>query len=406
MSRKRKTGDKPYRFNQHKDRPIEVVFDFIPGKRISTGTYNLIEAAEWAERFLEDGGAFTRKKIPTLAEYAKGFFKREDKDSEKARDRLYGRNFNTSHYLQSQALLDNYILPKFGAYLVTAITAKAIEQWLPYLKSARSQEDLSSDTKNKVLTAFRAILDRVKKDGYRSDNPAEEVRMLTVRGKEREALSPKALLTLFPSDPEQRIKVWGSAMWALYFSILYDTGLRPGECAALRVSDIWQTSKGLSVATSRSVNANERKIKDSVKTSGKGYSERTGLLYDDTAELLIKYISAEGLTGDDMLFTSSRKDKIIIPETANKHFKETLKRHGLYKEGLVQYCLRHTYATERRGDLSDDVLALSMGHTKLRSDYDHQKASDLIRRLEDEREALFKSRGRHERESEIKKFKP
>ena len=93
------------------------------------------------------------------------------------------------------------------------------------------------------------------------------------------------------------------------------------------------------------------------------------------------------------------------PETSNKHFKCVLKKLGLYHEGLVQYCLRHTYTTERRGDMPDELLAISMGHTKLRKDYDHQKAQDLIRRLDAERDAFFENRDRLGKDDGIRPLK-
>ena len=44
--------------------------------------------------------------------------------------------------------------------------------------------------------------------------------------------------------------------------------------------------------------------------------------------------------------------------------------------------------------MPDDILALSMGHTKLRDDYDHQNVKDLIRRLDAARDSLFENRER------------
>ena len=63
--------------------------------------------------------------------------------------------------------------------------------------------------------------------------------------------------------------------------------------------------------------------------------------------------------------------------------------------------MRHNYESDRRGDLSDEALAVSMGHTKLRDDYDHQDETDLARRLESVREELFRNRERKARESDI-----
>lgn len=52
---------------------------------------------------------------------------------------------------------------------------------------------------------------------------------------------------------------------------------------------------------------------------------------------------------------------------------------------------------ERVLRIEAEKIAISMGHTKLRDSYDHQKAKDLIRRLESSRDAFFvgrESRGR------------
>ena len=62
---------------------------------------------------------------------------------------------------------------------------------------------------------------------------------------------------------------------------------------------------------------------------------------------------------------------------------------------------RHNYETDRKGDLSDADLAVSMGHTKLRDDYDHQQERDLVRKLESVRDDLFRNRRRKGKESDI-----
>ena len=401
MGRRRKTGDRPYRFWERKDRPIAVQFDHIPGKWISTGCYDMPGAITFAEDRLDHDGV-DKSSIPSLRDFARDFFSRRDKDSLWERDRVFGHSFEESRYTKYQAFLDNYILPAFGAYLVTAITSRMIEDWLPYI-TGRGGVRLSSDTKNKTLVAFRLVMGDVKRLGYRNDNPAADARPMAPSGKRREALSPQALLILFPSDPEERVRVWHGLMWATYFSIMYDTGFRPGEVAALRVCDVWQTAKGLAVATERTVNRNAGKLVDRVKTTGKGYSQRVGLLYDDTAQLVLRLIEQNDLSDEDMLFRAHhRRDGLLMPETANKHMKAVLQENGLYRKGLVQYCLRHTYTTERRGDMPDELLAVSMGHTHLRSDYDHQKAADLIRRLDARRDDFFANHGRLEKDSDIR----
>ena len=406
MARHRSTGDKPYRFASRKGRAIQVQFDHIPGKWISTGCMDMPGAIEFAERRLDEDHLSTRP-VPTLRQFAKDYFTRRDRDSIWQRDRIYGHEYAEARYSRCQWMLDRYILPKFGMMLVTAINRQMIKEWIPYVRPVGPRaEALSADMKNKILVTLRLVMNDVKREGWRDDNPAAEARPMARRGTPREALPPRALIALFPCSPDERIGIWGDLMWAVYFSIMYDTGWRPGEIAALRVCDVWQTAKGLAVSTERTVNRYEKRVVDRVKTSGHGYSERVGLLDDTTTALLLRLIDESKLEGDQPLFRAKdRRDGLIMPETSNKHFKCVLKKLGLYHEGLVQYCLRHTYTTERRGDMPDELLAISMGHTKLRKDYDHQKAQDLIRRLDAERDAFFENRDRLGKDDGIRPLK-
>ena len=404
MGRNRSIGDRPYKLRQHKDRAIDVEFDIMPGKRISTRCRNVPDAIDFAEKYLKNiGHKNPFENTPTFKNFAVNFFMRKDADSLYIRDKLYGHDISITRYKKCQDLLDNYIIPHFGQMLVTSITARQIEKWLPVVKPVqKNKKTLSNETRNKILVTFRLVMDEVKKLGFRDDNPAKDVKLMSANAQEREALSPAITSALFPEDLDRRIEIFGSVMWAAYFSIIYDTGFRPGEVAALRVKDVWKTPKGYAVSTSRTVNRNEGCIKERVKTTGKGYKERTGLIFNDTAQLIMRLIEEKNLSADDLLFTApQRKDGLLMPEASNKHFKCVLKKLGLYHKGLVQYCFRHTHTTEIRGDVSDDVLAVSMGHTKLRDDYDHQKAQDLIRRLDVARDGFFEFRKRQDAEPDI-----
>ena len=397
-----RSSDKPYKFRIHKDRPISVEFDLMPGKRVSTGCYDIPGATLFAENYLQNRGVATQtgRKTPTLNEFAAGFFKKDGPNTFRDADRLYKRKRAPKYYEKQQAILDNHILPAFGNILVTAITAKSIEAWIPGIRCTNGEE-AADNTKNKILFTFRTVMDWVKKDGLRDDNPAREIKAISAEYNEREAIPPHQAEVLFPADPDERISIWHGEMWAVYFSVFYDTGWRPGEVASLRVCDIYMTAKGLAVFTSSSANHESRKIEDHVKTTGKGYGKRPGLLDEDTAVLLMRYIKHEKLKGEDLLFHGPRNGKPLWAESSNKHFKMVMQEHGFFKEGMVQYCLRHTYETDRRGDMPDSILAVSMGHTKLRNDYDHRTAEDYIRLLDSSRESFFRNRERRGKESDI-----
>ena len=75
MGRKRSTGNKPYKIRQHKDRPIDVEFDIMPGKRISTGCYTIPQAIDFAENYLKtESFSILNPKEPTLHQFSKNFF--------------------------------------------------------------------------------------------------------------------------------------------------------------------------------------------------------------------------------------------------------------------------------------------------------------------------------------------
>ena len=397
----RKSENRPYYFRKRAvKKNIEVRFAHIPGRWFSTGTSNMAEAVLFAEERMRNDYVDTKREIPTLREYARDFFLRTDPDSIQMADKRYKKDRAPRYYENHQARLEHFIFPRFGEYLVTAISSKTIRSWLPeiVLKNGKPAAD---NTKNKVLDAFRIVMDAVREDGYRNDNPARDVTKIYADIKERVPVPPEQLMVLFPEDTEERIRIWHGLMWAVYFSIAYDTGWRHGEIAALRVSDVWVTQKGYYVTAARTLNHEAYRIIDRVKTSGKGLERRSGLLYDDTAELLLRYINERKLSGDDLLFTGPRNEKPLWSETTNRHFKMVMKEHGFYHEGLVQYCLRHSYETDRRGDMPDSILAVSMGHTKLRDDYDHRTEKDMIRLLDRNRDSFFENRRRRGQDDEV-----
>lgn len=396
--RKRK-NDNPYRFIDRTaaGRKIEVIFDHMPGKRISTGTTDMAEAVLFAEDYLRNEGIVTT--VPTLHEFAKDFYTRTDRGSIYARHQAFGKGFRPGWYPMSQRYLELYVFPRFGSYHLDAINPVMVEDWLAGLVG-QGREPLSGSSKTKVLTAFRHVMDDALRLGYIQSNPTRHC-MVPSNSAER----PRRALTLweqsqlFPDDVEGRRKVWWSTMWATYFSIMYDTGFRPQEVAALQLGDVYRTPNGMGVYTSHTMNTEEHRPLDRVKTSGKGMERRVGLLSSCTEALVMRLVEEEHLEDDDaylFLMDRRRKDSWVFSDTSNKHFKgvcrDTLGIDPKDKErDITQYSLRHTYATMRRGSMDEKVLAITMGHSRgVRDDYDHRDAAVVIGQLERSREDLFR----------------
>ena len=146
---KKQIEPKLYRFKQRKGRNIQVVFHHLPGKEISTGTTDIVEAVAFAEEYLKRDGLTTADdKNLTIREYCDGFFSRRDKCSfyhrmerlHKMRDEVYWRN--------SQGYVDNYIIPCLGARRIDSLSTRGIENWILDIKGVKGQE-LAAGTKSK-----------------------------------------------------------------------------------------------------------------------------------------------------------------------------------------------------------------------------------------------------------------
>lgn len=380
---------KLYKLHQFKGRNIEAVFAHAPFKRVSTGTRDLTEAVLFCENYLRQDGIIGEA-VPTFKDFSKGFFTRTDPDSLYARDHAFGRDKREQWYADKQALLDTYIIPRFGSYLINSIKAVAIESWLVSIQGSRFGE-LSACSKRKILDCLRYVLDDAIRKDYITSNPARAVKPPIERSETRRALTLHEQQQLFPSDLEERVRLWGSRMWALYFSIMYDTGFRPSEVGGLLVGNIYSTPQGQAVYTTHTINGETHRLEERVKTSGKGMESRVGLLSSSTQKLVVTFLEEIEATDESeplFLLCRGKKDSFVFNETANKHFKSVCKSLGI--TGVTQYTLRHTYATYRRGNVDETSLAIAMGHSNgVRNDYDHRTASILISQLENERERIF-----------------
>lgn len=386
---------KDYRFNVRTGRNIEVVFAFNPNKRVSSGTRDMAEAVKFAENYLRKQGIIGDV-IPLFKDYAKDFFLRTDEGSLRYRHRMFDKENREHWYIRHQQDLEVYVVPEFGDLRLDYITSAMIENWLIKLKPAHGIKTLTGNTKKKILYALREVLDMAVKEQYITTNPSRTVMLPSQKiVNERRPFNYHEQRILFPPDKEQRIEVWEKLSYAGFFSVMYDTGFRPGEVAGLRVCDIYTTPQGMGVFTEHTICFEEGRSKDRVKTSGKGMENRVGLLSTVTGEIIMDLIEKQHLQNEDYLFLVDYREKTswISSATANKKLRTTCCKMGISTDKICQYSLRHTHATYLRGGVEEQILALSMGHSggRVRNDYDHRTASILIAQLEKHRDDMFNS---------------
>lgn len=348
---------KNYRFTKRGNHPIQVMFNN-DGHWLSTGCHTLREAEVWAKLKLSG----FRKDI-TLSEYANGFFSEVDSRNYRKRMKMRGFNYSRTYYQRKDGLLRLWILPLHGFLKLTDITPRMIEDLIFDIPR-------SNETRNKVLTTYREVLQSAKDDLIIATNPAKEIRPMANSNKPREIFSHDELSTLFPEDDEKLIEVWGELWWAAYFCILKDTGWRPGEAAALRAENILVEKSA--IFTAESVDAHDRVVKNRIKTTGKGFDYKIGFLSPQSLRILCKLEP----NNNGYIFC---KKKFICPDVANKHLRGVLARVNIPFRS--QYSFRHTFDSTLYGRIPDGIRRDLMGHSAGQDyGYVHVSAIDAIDR--------------------------
>jgi len=357
------------------------MFRHIPGKWISTGTEDTIEAIRFAEGELSKTLPIYHK-IPTLEEFSSKFFS-EDRYGYRNRNEKRNLHYENKFYTSHQARLDTYIIPEFGAYLIDSITDVIIEDWLLNLLSKKDGKELSDDSKNKILLCFRIVMHEAKRKGLVSQNPADRVKMINATNKPRLPFTPVDLIKLFPRDEFELLRIWQSRMWAVYFLIMRDTGFRPGEVAALTRESYVPEYRG--IYSEQSVDYTNRSVKKSIKTTRSGQPYKVGVLSQQTVEQLNKHLLD---IKNEYLFTIN--DRMLIPEVSNKHLRLSAKRADIDLLGRTQYSLRHSFETDISGKVENKILLELMAHTSYRGEYDHRTPAQILKQLQPVCEILDK----------------
>ena len=373
-----------FRIRERKGRAYEVEFAERPSLWISTGSRDFEGAAQFAEKRLNATRKFLDPNKVTFKRFADGIFLETGEDSLRARNELFGKMHDDAYYKELDGYMRNYIMPKFKDWKIVDITDIAVEDWYVGLISVRKGTLLCPTSRLRVLDAFEFTMDEAKRKGIITTNPISSVRRVSTTGEckeKREIFSDEEIHKLFPLDMNKLPEIWGSMQWAVYFSIMADTGFRPGEVSALSKENICETESGYGVYQTTGVNPKTRKIQQRVKTTGHGKSSKKGVLSDYTNKMLREYLKD---LKTDYLFLN-KKGNFYYPNKANNVLIEACEKVGIDRRTRTQYCFRHTFDTYMLDSLGDkieesDVREL-MGHTGYRPEYDHRTPEQVISRL-------------------------
>ncbi|WP_321300534.1 site-specific integrase [uncultured Sphaerochaeta sp.] len=352
----------------------------------STGKSLKHEAVAVVEKFLSQNDSKDR----TLNEYAKTFFVWDECLYIK-RQLAKGKRFSKTNAKLRRDHLVNYILPQFGKRSLSSLNRVEIENWLVALKSIKTGEQLSNQTKNHILYAFRTILREAEREGIIPFNCLSTVESLAVQPKTRDVFSQAELKKLFPSDLEALTKIWWEVEYAYYFFILATKGMRRGEARALKWKHVIEDKK-----------RNGLVIEEAIKNDNTTGSTKTGksrvVVLSQRAQEILKHWKASTPFNDpeDLIFYGSNGSRPIMGKTLQNRFQKALEKAEIKTEGrnLVIHSFRHTYNTLLKNVLPLEILQETTGHSSesMTERYNHPSLKDSYRRIlehEDAFDGLF-----------------
>lgn len=375
---------KRYRFTHRKGRAIQVMFSVDPGKWHSTGTEDMVDAVHWADSWLDNFISGGRgEACPTFGEYAKGFFSKTGYGSYNDYLLSRGEERSETHKNTMQYVTDKHLIPLFGKKRLDRLVDVDMEDAIMHVKSEKTGMMLSNGYRNNIIIALRIILRQAKRQHLIKTCPADTIPMLRANSKAKRDVTAEYLNTLFPKEDDKVVWNFKGIMWATYFSVMKDTGFRPGEVGALAYADWHEDLHGF--VCKATIGGIPPKRRESIKTTNHGMGIKIGLVSDQT-ERLMKRLLEKG-RNEDGLFFHTERGGLVRTDAARIMLLLFEERLGL--EHMTQYALRHAFDTNAMKKLPMETVNLLMGHTGYRNEYDHRTGEDLLRQVQGARNLMF-----------------
>jgi len=257
-----------------------------------------------------------------------------------------------------KSILNRWLLPAFGSHPVEKVSWLMIERF----KADMVEANKTSQTIKNVLNVLRTILDAAVRDGALVKNPADEVRSPRVGQSQRARFESADTIVAFVDTMAE--------VDGLHVLFAAFTGLRAGECAALRVEDIDLMRGRLTVHAS--VSEVGGKV---VFTTTKNNSTRSVAIPHFLCDRLAAHLERRGVAKDPraMVFTSPNGEVLRHSNFYRRVFKPAAQAFGL--GDFRFHDLRHTCAAmliaqgahpravmERLGHSSIKVTLDTYGH--------------------------------------------
>ena len=259
-------------------------------------------------------------------------------------------------------------LPELGSYKLTELRPEHFRKLYAKLRktiSPKTKKPLSESTVEGVHACLCGILSDAMEGGYLDHNPAWRTYRYSGRKIERMVADDETVKRIIAALEEESLK------YETYFKLIIATGMRRGECCALRWGDINYADRSIHICRSAVKISGEDIFTKTPKTkAGDRYvyfsHEMQSLLqeYHRECEWETETYDNRTLTDEDYIFRRRGEALPMTPSTFTWRFKLILQKHGL-PEALNVHSLRHTNASLVIADGTDvTTVASLLGHAQ------------------------------------------
>lgn len=259
-------------------------------------------------------------------------------------------------------ICEQFILPVFGDMSLNSIKAKNIKAWKNDLLNEKT---LSKSRFNKYYRTLNFII----KYAYINELIDKNVMDLVDRKSKKFVNTTTSSTKYYSKDEVQRILKESDGWFKVFISTLFYTGMRTGECLALKWDDIDFIRSTITISR----NVRHGRVKNSTKT---------GIINEiDMAKplkiLILQYqnfaLSSEWLFPSPVTLKPYWEPKTII----NTYFKPLLKKLNIEYKTL--YATRHSFASIMvENNVPLTYIQKQLGHKRLSTTMDFYVKNGLI----------------------------
>jgi site-specific recombinase XerD len=237
----------------------------------------------------------------------------------------------------------------FAGRRADTLTSADLQTYLDGMKTRRGavRQSVNPQTRNRHHGTLQNLFGWLVRMDELPSSPMDRVERRRMGERLPRPMSPKQVSALFARIDQLRDKA--------LFSLLYGSGLRVAEALGLNVEDL-----ELEEGTCRIV--------------GKGDRQRVGYIGESTSKLLWRYLRERDRPRQGPVFVSRHGNRLSYAMAWRlfRRYSEGLEEGA---QALTIHQLRHTFGSERAGQMDALILRDLMGHRSLRTTQQYAKVN-------------------------------